>query len=152
MSAALLQYLNHQRHFVDVSDPVVHLFARWMYCFSMLMVRTNYKLGFTVLTLHSSSGCRLSLRTCSTQLRRWIFAQLLVQAYDYALTVHLEVNLVWRSAWSYTKVLFLLTRYLPVVYGVIIIHGTSVSFVQKITAESCTRPNGAQCFFGLLYL
>lgn len=37
-----------------------------------------------------------------------------LQLYDYALTIQMEVSLIWCSAWSYTKVLFLLTRYLPI--------------------------------------
>jgi len=33
--------------------------------------------------------------------------------YDYLLTIHDEIRLVWFSPWSYTKILFLLVRYLP---------------------------------------
>jgi Family of unknown function (DUF6533) len=36
------------------------------------------------------------------------------QFYNYILTIHCEVSHVWFSRWSPTKVLFLLTRYLPV--------------------------------------
>jgi len=36
-----------------------------------------------------------------------------LMVYDYLLTVHDEIRLVWFSPWSYTKVLFLLVRYLP---------------------------------------
>jgi len=32
--------------------------------------------------------------------------------YDYLLTLHLEIKLVWLSQWTYTKVLFLLIRYM----------------------------------------
>jgi len=35
--------------------------------------------------------------------------------YDYILTLHLEIKLVWLSLWTYTKVLFLLIRYLGVI-------------------------------------
>ncbi|KAJ7088442.1 hypothetical protein B0H15DRAFT_1022453 [Mycena belliarum] len=33
--------------------------------------------------------------------------------FDYALTLHLEVTLVWPSRWTLSKVFFLLARYLP---------------------------------------
>ncbi|KAF9781697.1 hypothetical protein BJ322DRAFT_1161529 [Thelephora terrestris] len=33
--------------------------------------------------------------------------------YDLILTLHLEISLVWFSRWNYTKVLYLLTRYIP---------------------------------------
>ena len=34
------------------------------------------------------------------------------QIYDYFLTLHLEIKFVWLSQWTYTKVLFLLIRYM----------------------------------------
>jgi len=37
--------------------------------------------------------------------------------YDFLITLHLEIQLVWRSAWSYTKILFLLSRYIVAVLG-----------------------------------
>jgi hypothetical protein len=33
--------------------------------------------------------------------------------YDYLLILPLEINLVWSSPWTYTKILYLLTRYIP---------------------------------------
>jgi len=41
-------------------------------------------------------------------------AAVAIMAYDYALTLHLEIFLIWFSPWNYTKILFLFTRYLPV--------------------------------------
>jgi len=38
-----------------------------------------------------------------------------VYLYDYILTLHLEVKLVWFSRWTYTKVLFLVVRYMTFV-------------------------------------
>ncbi|KDR68342.1 hypothetical protein GALMADRAFT_78777, partial [Galerina marginata CBS 339.88] len=43
--------------------------------------------------------------------------------YDYFLTFHQEVSLVWASRWSAAKVLFLLTRYVPLVDSIIILWG-----------------------------
>ena len=39
----------------------------------------------------------------------------LLQLYDWVLTLHLEIKLIWFSRWSYTKVLFLLLRYMTFV-------------------------------------
>ena len=43
------------------------------------------------------------------------------QAYDLILTLRLEVSLIWFSRWNYTKVLYLLVRYLPFVANVLIL-------------------------------
>lgn len=40
-------------------------------------------------------------------------ASAVILLYDLILTLHLEVSLVWYSRWNYTKVLYLLTRYVP---------------------------------------
>ncbi|PFH47304.1 hypothetical protein AMATHDRAFT_6910 [Amanita thiersii Skay4041] len=36
-----------------------------------------------------------------------------ILALDYFLTFEIEVSLIWGSSWNWTKVLFILTRYLP---------------------------------------
>ncbi|KAJ7029272.1 hypothetical protein C8F04DRAFT_1187878 [Mycena alexandri] len=36
-----------------------------------------------------------------------------VKLFDYALTFHLEVDLIWPSAWSPAKILFVSARYTP---------------------------------------
>lgn len=41
--------------------------------------------------------------------------------YDWVLTIHLEVKHVWLANWNYTKILFLLTRYLPIANGYFIL-------------------------------
>jgi len=35
--------------------------------------------------------------------------------YDYLLTIHLEIKLIWSDPWNYTRVLFLLARYIPLI-------------------------------------
>jgi len=35
--------------------------------------------------------------------------------YNYITTLHLEVALIWRSRWTYTKILFFMARYMPFV-------------------------------------
>jgi len=42
--------------------------------------------------------------------------------YDYLLTIYAEITLVWYSPWTYTKVLFLLTRYLPMANAYFILY------------------------------
>jgi hypothetical protein len=56
-----------------------------------------------------------------------LFAQfgvvlILCQFYDYLLTVRWELEVIWLRSWSYTKVLFLLTRYLPFASVYFVIH------------------------------
>jgi hypothetical protein len=35
--------------------------------------------------------------------------------YDYLLMVYKEVSLMWPAPWSYTKVMFMVVRYLPII-------------------------------------
>jgi len=42
--------------------------------------------------------------------------------YDWIMTFSKEVQLVWFGDWSYTKILFLLARYLPMINGFFILH------------------------------
>ncbi|KAF8073934.1 hypothetical protein FPV67DRAFT_775169 [Lyophyllum atratum] len=53
--------------------------------------------------------------------------------YDYLGTFPLEVTLIWRAPWKIPKVLFILTRYLPVVaFGVLLYYD-----VAHLSAEEC---------------
>lgn len=49
-------------------------------------------------------------------------ASAVILLYDLILTLHLEVSLVWYSRWNYTKVLYLLTRYVPFVANGLILY------------------------------
>lgn len=62
-------------------------------------------------------------------------ASLALLAYDYLLTFHLEVDLVWFSPWSYTKVLFLLMRYVPIsnIYFFL-----CIQLFPNVDAEACS--------------
>jgi len=54
--------------------------------------------------------------------------------YDYFLTLHLEIKYIWLSSWTYTKVFFLVIRYLS--FGSVIMmlyHQT----IPDIPAETC---------------
>jgi len=57
-----------------------------------------------------------------------------ILTYDYLLTLHLEIKLVWLSRWSYTKILFLLIRYSSFAYVILGIYG-QVS--PDISVKSC---------------
>jgi len=54
--------------------------------------------------------------------------------YDYLQTIHLEIRLVWCSPWGYTKVLFFLTRYVPIANIYALFHNQLFLDVSK---ESC---------------
>jgi hypothetical protein len=47
----------------------------------------------------------------------------LLQFYDYILTLHLEIKYIWLSPWTYTKVLFLLIRYMACATAVLLVMG-----------------------------
>jgi len=49
-------------------------------------------------------------------------ASAVILLYDLILTLHLEISLVWFSRWNYTKVLYLLTRYIPFAANALIIY------------------------------
>jgi len=49
--------------------------------------------------------------------------------YDYLLTLHLEIKLIWSSKWSSTKVLFLLVRYLT--FGSVLITVANQTFLGR---------------------
>jgi len=56
--------------------------------------------------------------------------------YDYLLTVHLEVSLVWRSdGWSYSKTLFFLARYIPLANSYFILQN---QIFPDVAAGTCT--------------
>ena len=58
---------------------------------------------------------------------------LLLQVYDFLLTIRLEITLLWFTPWSYTKILYLLVRYLPI--GTIYFELRSGSFSLPPSAE-----------------
>jgi len=55
--------------------------------------------------------------------------------YDYLLTIRLEVIFVWFSPWTYTKVLFLFARYLPIINIYFLIHN---QLLPDVSEHSCT--------------
>jgi len=67
--------------------------------------------------------------------------------YDWVLTLHLEVKLIWFSRWSYTKVLFLVLRYMTFVSVWMSI--INVSFLGR-TQEVCRRTSPVQTWFLLM--
>jgi hypothetical protein len=40
--------------------------------------------------------------------------------------VNLEFTMIWMQRWTYTMILFILTRYLPIGYAYLVIHSASV--------------------------
>jgi len=45
-----------------------------------------------------------------------------VLIYDYILTIGFEITLIWPSPWNYTKVLFILARYIPLINVYFLLH------------------------------
>jgi len=54
--------------------------------------------------------------------------------YDYLLTLDREINLIWFSPWTYTKVLFLLVRYLTFVDTFLLLH---FQLFPNVSAHNC---------------
>ncbi|KAJ3481661.1 hypothetical protein NLI96_g7506 [Meripilus lineatus] len=57
-------------------------------------------------------------RVLSSHERLMVYADIVAVAifvWDYLLTIHLEVDYMWPAKWSLVKVLFMLTRYSPIV-------------------------------------
>jgi hypothetical protein len=46
------------------------------------------------------------------------------EIYDYFLTIELEISLIWFSSWTYTKIIYLGARYLPIVSTFFLIRST----------------------------
>jgi len=61
-------------------------------------------------------------------------AAVAVLAYDYCLTLYLEIKLIWLSPWTYTKVLFLMIRYLAYIDGFLFIYN---QIFVDVSVESC---------------
>lgn len=55
------------------------------------------------------------------------------QAFDWLLTLEMEISLVWTSRWNVTKVLYFLTRYLPFI-------DSSIVMYRKFCTGICHLP------------
>lgn len=49
----------------------------------------------------------------------WTVAAGVVVIYDWVLTLGLEIELIWRQHWSLMTVLYLVTRYIGILYSVL---------------------------------
>ena len=102
---ALVLFIKHQRTIVDVRVPVLIITAP-ADSFGSVCIR-----------------CELLLLLPAALLNERPVSAFAVFYYDFLITFHLEIQLVWRSAWSYTKILFLLSRYIVFVVGYFVLHG-----------------------------
>ncbi|KAF8131253.1 hypothetical protein K438DRAFT_2032055 [Mycena galopus ATCC 62051] len=64
-----------------------------------------------------------------------------ILVFDYALTFNLEVSLIWGSKWSLPKVLFLLSRYSPVIDVPLVLYITMTP--AAVSMQACSRLNAA---------
>ncbi|KAH7918276.1 hypothetical protein BV22DRAFT_1100573 [Leucogyrophana mollusca] len=70
----------------------------------------------------------LQLNTCTS------VVSLAILAYDYLLTLDLEIKYIWHAHWSIVKWLYLLTRYLPFIEAVVVL--TRI-LAPGLDAETC---------------
>lgn len=126
--AALLQHLRYQRLIVDVSD-----FSRCgtipLILFSTCRVRLVISAASLIPNCASvaSIAVLVNIFRLSSLTTNWVLRQF----YDFFLVVHLEIELIWFSKWNYTKVMYLLTRYVPMSNAFFMLY--SKSFFSKLT-------------------
>jgi len=56
--------------------------------------------------------------------------------YDYLVTLHLEVEFIWFSRWTYTKVLFLLIRYIALASTILMLHN---QIFLDLSEQNCKK-------------
>ena len=84
-----------------------------------------------MLTLGLYSVASIVLLVCAASCPGDVYVQLLIdvyQFYDFSLTIGLEVSTVWRSQWSWSKLLYLITRYTTFMEAVVILYRKSCTF------------------------
>jgi len=54
--------------------------------------------------------------------------------WDYILTISAEYQLIWRADWSYTKIIYLVTRYLPIINVYFLVYN---QMIQDVSPETC---------------
>ncbi|KAJ7625309.1 hypothetical protein DFH06DRAFT_1229113 [Mycena polygramma] len=78
---------------------------------------------------------RLFLAALRIQIVKYVHvASLAVLLYDYCLTLHLEVDLIWPSKWSLTKALFFLSRYSVAVDAPLLVY---YAVARDISIQRC---------------
>lgn len=141
---ALVTHLRYERHGLDVSTrnsllilPANYeVLIQYSYCTCI-----NIQSEMVEILLSFPSGCCLNYGTSFLSnciFRPFIYFIGIWSSLDtrtrdqvgvsYFCAIHinwrLEIRLVWKSAWNYTKVLFLLTRYLAVMISGLVVYGT----------------------------
>ncbi|KDR75682.1 hypothetical protein GALMADRAFT_248296 [Galerina marginata CBS 339.88] len=69
-----------------------------------------------------------------------------VFAYDWLITLSMEIELIWRSRWNFIKILFLLQRYLPFLDTCFLELYRQLAF---LTVKQCQR---VPFYYGFLYI
>ncbi|KAF9649434.1 hypothetical protein BDM02DRAFT_3113855 [Thelephora ganbajun] len=77
-------------------------------------------------------------------------ASAVVLLHDLILTLHREVLLVWFSRWNYTKVLYLLTRYIPFAANVVILYNHLLPDVSDAICTDTFKTAAWLYFMGLV--
>ncbi|KAG1760471.1 hypothetical protein EDD22DRAFT_971084 [Suillus occidentalis] len=63
----------------------------------------------------------------------WIVAAVVVVAYDWVLTIGQEIELIWRQHWSLMTVLYLVIRYIGILYSVASVLGNILEYAMNWT-------------------
>lgn len=67
--------------------------------------------------------------------------------HDYFLTIHLEINYVWNSKWSFVKLLYLIIRYIPFI-TLIFVFALNIPGLETQNCMSITRAYVVMLTFG----
>ncbi|KIL64095.1 hypothetical protein M378DRAFT_186830 [Amanita muscaria Koide BX008] len=70
-----------------------------------------------------------------------------VLLHDYFLTIHLEINYVWKSKWSFVKFLYLIIRYIPFI-TLIFVFALNIPGLETQNCMSITRAYVVMLTFG----
>jgi len=77
-----------------------------------------------------------------------IFASIVtILLYDWMLTLPQEIKFMWRASWNWTKVLYLLTRYIPFASMAFMARN---QFAYAATPDSCKRALQAACWLSVV--
>jgi len=103
--------------------------------------------------MESDTGDRVEIISGIASSRHVVEAMLAsamaLQLYDWLLTLPREVEYIWRADWNWSKVLYLLTRYMPFITIALVIRN---QFALDPTPESCKRTLQAICWLALIGL
>lgn len=135
-----VEYIRHQRLYVDVSfHYLVHLIHLFTYLVHIWYVPRTPKIARLRFPTQLPPLLSWSFRLSS---RGYRLNPPILQCIDYLHTLPLEITHVWYSRWTYTKILFLLTRYVPLINIIFLLHSEYPHFAPSRVCELGWNTNG----------